>query len=77
MIDQAIIQRIKYLFAVAENDASADGEIENALRAARNLMNAHQISRDDVFESEDGSVNTDEGGVQGGPLYLAPSCEVQ
>ena len=39
---------LKKLFAVAENDASADGEIANALASARNLMSAHQIERDDV-----------------------------
>jgi len=58
MIDDKIKIRLKRLFAVAENDASTDGEIENAMRAARNLMSQHQIERDDIFETDDGEVCT-------------------
>lgn len=57
MLDDKIKSQLKKLFAVAENDASADGEIANALRSAKNLMDLHQISREDVFE-QDGEVNT-------------------
>lgn len=53
-MNQELKIRLKRLFAVAENDASCDGEIENALRAAKNIMDQHQINRDDVFETEDG-----------------------
>ena len=53
MIDDKIKQRLKRLFAVAENDASCDNEIEQAMRYAKSLMNQHQVTRDDVFEDED------------------------
>lgn len=48
---------LKKLFAVADNDASTDGEIEAAMAIATTLMARHQIERDDVFEDEDGEVN--------------------
>ena len=56
MDQDKIKSMLKKLFAVAENDASADGEIANALASARNLMSAHQIERDDVFEDDNGDV---------------------
>lgn len=58
MIDSNVKSLLKKLFAVAENDASTDGEIDNALRAAKVLMAKHQIERDDVFEDEAGNVQT-------------------
>ncbi len=48
---------LKKLFAVADNDASTDGEIEAAMAIAKTLMARHQIEREDVFEDEDGEVN--------------------
>lgn len=56
MLDK-VKDKLKKLFAVAENDASADGEIANAMRAAAALMAAHQISREDITDNDDGSVN--------------------
>lgn len=56
MIDSNVKSLLKKLFAVAENDASTDGEIDNALRAAKVLMAKHQIERDDVFEDESGKI---------------------
>lgn len=53
MLDDKIKQRLKRLFAVAENDASCDNEIEQAMRYAKALMAEHQVSRDDVFEDEE------------------------
>lgn len=54
-MDQAKVKvLLKRLFAVADDDASADGEIDNAMAAAANLMSLYQIERDDVFEDEDG-----------------------
>lgn len=53
MIDAAIKDKLKKLFRVAENDASTDGEIDNAMRAAKILMARHQIERDDIFDGED------------------------
>lgn len=45
---------LKNLFEVAEGDTSTDGEIENALVAASNLMSAYQIERDDIVDTDDG-----------------------
>lgn len=60
MLDRdSVVKKLKYLFNVAENDASSDGEISNAMAAAQNLMNKHQIERDDVFEGDDGEVSID------------------
>lgn len=53
----AIKDKLRKLFRVAENDASTDGEIDNALRAAECIMNTYNLERDDVFEGEDGEVN--------------------
>lgn len=44
----AIKEKIRRLLAVAENHASAEGEIETAMRVATQLMTAHQLSREDV-----------------------------
>lgn len=48
---------LKKLFAVADNDASTDGEITAAMSIANRLMAQHQIERDDVFENEAGEVS--------------------
>lgn len=48
-----IKDRIRKLFNLASNDAAADGEINNALKAARELMLAHQLSEDDVEAEPD------------------------
>lgn len=53
-MNEELKTRLKRLFAVAENDASCDGEINNAMLAAKNIMDQHQISREDVRETEDG-----------------------
>lgn len=39
--------RIRKLLNVAENDAASQGEIDNAVRAARNMMHAYNLSEDD------------------------------
>ena len=57
MLDDKIKQRLRALFNTAENDASAEGEIDNALRAAKIMMDLHQVSRDDVFQDEAGEFN--------------------
>lgn len=43
-----IKDRIRKLLNLAADDGAAEGEIDNALRAARQLMLAHQLSEDDV-----------------------------
>lgn len=58
-MQEQIKDRLRKLFRVAENDASCDGEIESAMALANQLMSAHQITRDDVFEDENGEVNLD------------------
>lgn len=39
--------RIRKLLNVAENDAASQGEIDNAVRAARNMMHAYNLQEDD------------------------------
>lgn len=51
--------RIKQCFAVADNDASCDSEIFQAIKVANSLMARHNLERGDVFESEDGEINLD------------------
>lgn len=46
-LDQ-IKETIRRLLAVAENDASFEQEVETAIRSARQLMSAYQLSREDV-----------------------------
>jgi len=43
-----IKDRIRKLLNLAADDGAAEGEIDNALRAARQLMLANQLSEDDV-----------------------------
>jgi hypothetical protein len=43
-----IKDRIRKLLNLAADDGAAEGEIDNALRAARRLMLQHQLSEDDV-----------------------------
>ncbi len=45
--------RVSHLLRVARNDAATEGEIENAIRAARNLMLAYHLDEADL-ESTDG-----------------------
>ena len=54
---EQVISKLKKLFAVAENDASADGEIANAMAAANALMSAHQLTREDIVETETGELD--------------------
>lgn len=43
-----IKDRVRKLLNLAADDGAAEGEIDNALRAARRLMLNHQLSEDDV-----------------------------
>lgn len=43
----AIKARVRALLNLAENDAATEGEIDNAVRFARRLMDAHHLSEDD------------------------------
>ena len=52
MVDTSIKEKIKKLLRVAENDAATEGEIDNAVRAARALMLKHSIEVGDVKEKE-------------------------
>lgn len=42
------IKRIAKLFALAEDDAASQGEIENALRMAQERMLRHNLTREDI-----------------------------
>lgn len=48
-----IKDRIRKLLNLAADDGAAEGEIDNALRAARRLMLDHQLSEDDVTQPEE------------------------
>lgn len=50
--DEQITQRIHKLLNLADDDAAAKGEVENALRFARRLMLQHQITEDDLKKSK-------------------------
>jgi len=52
---ERVKSRIRQLLRVAENDASTEGEIRNAMRFAQNLMQRHSIERDDLGEDDDTS----------------------
>lgn len=52
-----IQERIRRCLAIADNDASADAEIEAALRIATSLMAKHNLDREDCIDS-DGNVRT-------------------
>ncbi|MEO1615299.1 MAG: DUF2786 domain-containing protein [Planctomycetota bacterium] len=54
---QRIKDRIRQCLAVAANDASAQAEIEQAVRVARSLMHKHNLERDDVEERDDGTID--------------------
>lgn len=46
-----IQERIRRCLAIADNDASADGEIEAALRVATSLMAKHNLDREDCIDA--------------------------
>ena len=48
-----IKDRVRKLLNLAADDGAAEGEIDNALRAARRLMLDHQLSEDDVSAPEE------------------------
>ncbi len=50
-----IKERIRALLATAENDASTDGEVNNAMRFADALMRRHNLQRSDVEACDDGT----------------------
>lgn len=45
---ERIKDRIRKLMNVAENDASTEGEIDNAMRFARQMMESHHLSEEDL-----------------------------
>lgn len=57
MNTDAVKDRLRKLFAIADNDAASQGEIDNALAIASSIMRANAITREDVTEDERG-VNT-------------------
>lgn len=52
-IDQKIKDRVKKLLNLANDSAAFDGEIDNALRAARKLMLEHNITERDLETAKD------------------------
>lgn len=51
--------RIRKLLNVAENDAASQGEIDNAVRAARNMMHAFNLEEDDCTLQDEPSNEKD------------------
>ena len=52
-MEQKLIERIKKMFALANNEGAAPGEAENAMRMANKLMEKHQISSFDLHTKEE------------------------
>lgn len=53
MTKESIISKVKKLMAIAENDASSDGEIDNAMRFAQQLMDNHHLTEEDLAHEPD------------------------
>lgn len=51
-MNQKIIDRIKKMFALANDDGAAAGEAENAMRMANKLMERHALSAIDLHTNE-------------------------
>lgn len=58
MTNDQVKQRLRKLFAVADNDAASQGEIDNAMAIASSIMRANAITREDI-EENDGEIRTD------------------
>lgn len=52
---EKIKTRLAKLLRLSEDGAASEGEIENALNAAAQIMAKHQLTRDDIDHSEDSS----------------------
>jgi hypothetical protein len=60
-----IRNRIRLLLNLAENDAATEGEIENAIRFARRLMDAHHLSEDECKNDPHAQAADEERGAMG------------
>lgn len=54
---------IRKLLNLARNDAAAEGEINNAIRFARRMMNQHNLSEEDLAENPEQSFREQMGAV--------------
>ena len=52
MSTEKILDKVKKLLALATNEAATEGERENALRMAHNLLAAHNLAMSDLHEYE-------------------------
>lgn len=48
MTKESIVEKVKKLLAIAQNDSSNDEEIDNAMRFAKKLMDNHHLTEDDL-----------------------------
>ncbi|MEQ1761580.1 MAG: DUF2786 domain-containing protein [Pyrinomonadaceae bacterium] len=48
-----VLERVRKLLRLSENDAAADGEIRNAMEAAANLISQYQIDRVEIEKTEE------------------------
>lgn len=52
MTNERILDKVKKLLALAANEAASEGERENALRMAHNLLAAHNLAMSDLHNHE-------------------------
>ena len=55
-MNEKIINKIKKMFALANNEGAAPGEAENAMRMANKLMEKHMLTSIDLHTSEEMSI---------------------
>ena len=60
-MDKKLIERIKKMFALANDKGAAEGEAENAMRMANKLMEKHNLSHIDLHNSEDITIKFEDG----------------
>lgn len=60
-MEERLIEKIKKLFALANNEGAAPNEAENALRMANKLMEKHNLSSIDLHNKEDLTIKFEDG----------------
>jgi len=60
MTEERIIDKIRKLLALANNEAATEGERDNALRMAYNLIAKHNLEMSDINPKEEKRTDTEE-----------------
>jgi len=63
IMEQKIIERIKKMFALANDKGAAKGEADNAMRMATKLLERHNLSMIDLHVTDDISIKFEEGAI--------------